>query len=48
MSVNLSTVQAQFILKARYRRLAANAGQDQDELRRLNLAIELARKEFNQ
>jgi len=36
------------IVNARYRRLAANAGQDQDELRRLNLAIELARKEFNQ
>jgi len=34
------------ILNARYRRLAANAAGNEDDLRRLNLAVELARKEF--
>jgi len=34
------------IVNARYRRLAADANNDQDELRRLNLAIEAARRDL--
>lgn len=36
------------ILNARYRRMAAEAHDDEAELRRLNLAIEAARKELQQ